>query len=190
MKLNSTLYILICLLAFNTNSLASNSEKENLTITCSVPNCQSQDSLYLWEFNGVSFKKIKGTVIKDDIAVFELPVSSPKFIYIGLAANNIRPMIIGTEKNVVLNSDCKEFRKAQISDSEANKEYEQLKLKMNSIKQRFKSLMTQYQRSGRDKEKMKEINAKLKSLDTEKLGLLETTKRNNPYLAGVVSLNT
>ncbi len=144
----------------------------------------------MWEFNGVTFQKIDAVAVENEGAEFELPMGNPRFLYVGLAANNVRPLIIGAEKQVEIVSDCKSFRKAKINKSDANTSYEQLKVKMNSIKQRFRSLMTQYQRSGKDEAKKQDINAKLKALDTEKLGLLETTRKNHPYLTSVVALNT
>jgi len=161
-----------------------------IEVTCSVTNCQQKDSLYIFEFNGISFGRSQGAVLENNVAKFNLPQTEPRFYYVGLSADNARPVIIGSEKKVGLSSSCGGFRTASIDDSDLNKKYEELKKTMNSFNNEMRGLNDELRKKMNTQEGMKEMHQKYVDLDNRKLAHLEKLKTETPYLSKVFALNT
>jgi len=161
-----------------------------IEVTCSVTNCQQKDSLFIFEFNGISFGRSQGAALENNVAKFNLPQTEPRFYYVGLSADNARPVIIGSEKKVGLSSSCGGFRTASINDSDLNKKYEALKKTMTGFNNEMRGLNTELRQKMNSQEGMKEMHQKYVDLDNRKLAKLEKLKTETPYLAKVFALNT
>jgi len=146
--------------------------------------------LYLYEFNGVGFHAFQDAPIEDGKAIFELASTSPRFYYIGTHENNIKPLILGSEPAVKVNATCKQLRSAQFEEASLNAQYEQLRAQINQLRQKSNQLSQQYTRLGKDPDKAAEIVAQMKKVDEEKLGLLDSLKKSNPYFYSIAALNT
>lgn len=170
--------------------LLPNGGDGEIEVTCSVTNCQQKDSLFLFEFNGISFARSQGAVLENDIAKFNLPQTEPRFYYVGLSAADAIPLIIGTEKKVGLSSSCGGFRKAKIDDSDLNKKYEELKKEMNAFNNEMRTLNGELRKKMSSQEGMKEMHQKYVDLDNRKLAKLAKLKSEAPYLSKVFALNT
>lgn len=166
-------------------------EKKEVHLTCNVFNCQKTEVLYLFEFNGVGFTNIQSVNIANDMAEFKIPLTgTPRFYYVGLSATNLRPLILGTEEAVGVESDCNGFRNAKIKVSELNQAYEALKNQMNAFGNETNTLSRQFQQSQGNETALAEVNTKFVELDQRKLDYLEKLKKENAYLAKVFALNT
>lgn len=179
-----------CLLVAFQSPSTSNGE---VTLTCEVNSCEKQDSLYLFEFNGVVFKKIGAAPTADfSTYEFQLPATEPRFYYVGLTSNNVKPIILGTEEEVALRGTCKRFQSAQMTQSQLNRAYEELKNVMNGYKKDFGQYLQQMQIADRQNnvEQTNAMIVKLGELDEKRLALIDSLKNVNPYLSKVVALNT
>ncbi len=183
-----SLFFFLCAAPAN----ASN-DKGEVVLTCNVNSCNKVDSLFLFEFNGVIFKKIQAAPTKDwQVYQFKMPASAPRFYYVGLDASNAKPVILGTESNLTLSGSCAQFQGAQLQDSDLNAGYEAVKDLMNGHKNQFSQLLYQLQ-AANGQGNVDQINSviiKLGELDQVRLHLLDSLKKANPYLAKVVALNT
>lgn len=163
---------------------------DEVKVSVSVSNCEKNDSLFLFEFNGLSFNKIQSVAIENDEAVFKMPQTEPRFYYVGLAANNVRPLIVGSEEHVALTSNCKAFRQSTIKLSPLNREYEALKKEMTGFSGELRTLGNELRVKQGSEEGMKEMHGKYKDLDNRQRVRFAELQKTNPYLAQAFALNT
>lgn len=163
---------------------------EKAIIEVQLENCANWDSLYLYEFNGVIFERAYAAAIEGDITSFELEKGQPRFFYIGVANNNLKPILAGSEDKMVMKANCANLRAAEFVDSPLNDEYISLKVQVEKVNQSAMALSQQYQRAARNPEMQEQITATLAQIDNQKLRLLDSTMRDNPFLGQVVALNT
>ena len=161
-----------------------------IEVTCSVTNCQQKDSLFLFEFNGISFAKSQGAAIENGVAKFNLPQTEPRFYYVGLSAVDARPIIIGSEKKVGLSSSCGGFRSASVSDSDLNRKYEDLRKTMNAFNHEMRGMNDELRKKMNSQEGMKEMHERYVDLDNRKRAHFAKLKTETPYLAKIFALNT
>lgn len=178
---------------FSTAFVNVNTNKGEVLLTCNVTACNKVDSLYLFEFNGVNFKKVLAAPTADwQTYQFKMPASSPRFYYIGQDGNNMKPIILGTEEKVTLNGTCAQFQGAQLPDSDLNIKYEELKMLINQHKNELSQNLRQLQAASAQQniEAANEAIMNLGALDKSRLEVLESLKSTNPYLAKILALNT
>lgn len=163
---------------------------DRVTLSVEVNACEKQDSLFLYEFNGVLFNKIAAAPTVDFTKYeFDLPATEPRFYYVGLNENNVKPIILGTEENVGLNGTCTQFKTAR-AKSDLNLEYESVKQVINADKQKTGQYMRQLQNARNNVEMANEAIIALGEIDEGKMKLIESLKNEHPYLAKIVALNT
>ena len=168
-------------------------EKTDITLTCQVNSCDKINQLHVYEFNGVVFKKINSASTQDfETYQFKMPATSPRFYYVGLDGNNVKPIILGTEEDVILKGDCQKFQSAFLTKSNLNNDYQSLKNIMDVHKSQFGQLLQQMQMADRSNNVQATNDAilKLRDLDNDRLALVDSLKKANPYLAKVAELNT
>ncbi len=173
--------------------LPSPPEKGEVLLNCNLNSCNKIDSLFLYEFNGVVFKKIQTAPTADwQSYQFKVAATAPRFYYVGIEGNNIKPLILGTEQQVTMNGSCQQFQGAQLPDSELNKQYEEVKNAINQHKNELTNYLRQMQAANAQDnvDMVNSIIIKLGELDKKRLDLLDYMKKNNPYLSKVVALNT
>jgi peroxiredoxin len=169
----------------------TNTEKE-ITLTCKVDGCEKVDSLYMFEFSGVVFQKIFATPkLENGTYQFKLPMTeSPRFYYVGNNMQSLKPVILGTEEEVLLTGNCINFRGAIVKNSKINQDYQLAKQKINTEKNKVKQISGKYRMAGRDTAQIAKIDAELKKLDEDRLIWLDDLKKTNPFLSHVVAFNS
>ncbi|MEL7020659.1 MAG: redoxin domain-containing protein [Bacteroidota bacterium] len=181
-------------LLFMCATLSSFAQEKQLTFTAYVSGCADNTELKLFEFDGVSFYEVQtAQQPKAYTYIFEMPMTeTPRFYYFGQTAADIRPLILGTEKEVAFKASCDDFRGAKVSKSPLNKEYETLKSKMSNLRSRNNQLGRQYQiatRRGSDADKVQRIQAEMLTVDQQMAGLMDSLTKARPYFAHVIALN-
>ncbi len=187
----AALFATVCL-SFVFPFTEGEAEKE-VVLTCNVNACDKIDSIYLYEFNGIVFKKASTAPTKDWATYkFKVPATSPRFYYVGLDASNMKPIILGTENNLTLNGICSQFQGAQLPDSDLNKNYEVVKNRLNKDKNEFSSLLQQMQTADRqgNVDMTNAVILKIADLDKRRLSYLDSLKKVSPYLGKVAAINT
>ncbi len=179
----------LLLVSFTTSPIG----KDVVELNCQLNACEKIDQLHLFEFNGVNFTRIASAPTTDwQHYQFKIPASRPRFYYVGVDANNLKPIILGTEKSISLKGSCSQFQSAQLPDSDLNQKYEEVKQKINAHKGQLTSYLRQLQVANRQNnvETANDIIMKMKKLDQERLEYIESLKKSNPYLAKVAAINT
>ncbi len=165
--------------------------EKNITLEVTLNSCQGVSTvLYLYEFNGVGFRQVQNVPIAEGKAVFIMPVSSPKFYYVGTNENNLKPLILGSEEEVKFSASCLQLRNGQFISSSLNSQYEQLREKINQLRASSNQLAQQYRAASGDATKMADMEEQMKKIDDRKLRLLDSLKNVNPYFYQVAALNT
>ncbi len=183
----TALFAIVCL------SFISPQPNKEVVLTCNVNACDRIDSIYLYEFNGINFKKASTAATKDWTTYrFKVPATSPRFYYVGLDANNMKPIILGTENNLTLNGSCTQFQGAQLPDSDLNQDYEVVKNQLNIHKSEFSSLLQQMQAADRqgNVDMTNAVIMRIADLDKRRLTYLDSLKKVSPYLYKVAAINT
>ncbi|GAB4243627.1 MAG: hypothetical protein Kow0027_02860 [Saprospiraceae bacterium] len=168
-------------------------DKEVVELNCQLNACEKVDQLHLFEFNGVNFTKIGSAPTTDwQNYKFQIPASGPRFYYVGIDANNLKPLILGTEKSISLKGSCSKFQNAQLPDSDLNQKYEAVKQQINQHKNQLTTYLRQLQIANQQNnvETANQIILKMKELDEERLHYIETLKKESPFLAKVAAINT
>ena len=145
-----SLIVLLVTSALLSYSFILPTEKADVTLTCKVNSCEKINQLHLYEFNGVVFKKVTSAPTEDFATYeFKMPATDPRFYYVGLDGNNVKPIILGTEESVELSGNCKSFKNAFVPNSKLNKEYQGLKALMDRDKKQFGRYMQNMQSAER-----------------------------------------
>ena len=163
---------------------------ETVTIEVELDECTESESLFIYEFNGMRFEPIATAAIQENKAVFEIEKTEPRFYYLGIAANNIKPFLAGSEDGVKIKATCKNFRSAQFVYSPLNKEYIAVKVKMEKLNRSAMGLSQQLRRLRNKPEEQAKVVSTLKLMDEQKLQLLDSTRTANPFLGQVIAFNT
>lgn len=155
-------------------------------LRCELQACVESPSLF--EFDGSSFFPIRQPEkTGEGVYEFQLPSAENRFYYVGANTQNLAPVILGQEEQVVLRGHCRSFRSAAI-ESPVNEAYQALKEQLNELQSRSSILSRQHQMAageGQDR-----VTAQLKALDEEKLALLEAMEKKDPLLGKVAAINT
>lgn len=164
--------------------------QQTVTLTCKLSQCRGELALY--RFNGLDFELAqKATVKSDSLFQFKVPqTKEPGFYYIGERKEMINPILLGTEKEVTVEGKCQGLRQAIASASPLNKQYEDVKNQINSLKRRASLLARSYQSAQGKMADMQKVAADMKTLDTEKLKFLDSLKQHQPFLSRIVALET
>jgi len=164
--------------------------QQTVTLTAKLSLCRGE--LMLYQFNGLDFQPFqKPTAINDSMFQFQVPKSAdPNFYYIGERREALTPLLLGTEKEVMLEGTCRSMNQATFKNSPLNEQYVEMKNLLNAYKRRTSMLARQYQSASGNMIDMKKIAADMKALDDEKIQYLESLKQKQPYLAKIVALET
>lgn len=164
----------------------SSPKADSIRLICQFNNCT--ENLVLFQFDGAAFRPvINGEKNADGSTSFTVPKSEPSFYYVGTTTQNMIPIVLGQEEEVIMTGNCGNIRSASFQKSDFNNQYNTLKAKINQLQQEAGMLARNYQQTlgpGKDS-----IVVKMKELDDKKLALLDAQKGND-FFTGVVALNT
>lgn len=177
------LWGLLAIISFS----ASAQSAESCLLRCEIQGCPEPPSLF--EFNGITFSPALQAVKTGGAGYeFRIPVSAPRFYYLGSNTNNMTPIILGSEPEVLVKGSCGALRAATIEQSKLNQDYNSLKVKMDEMRNQAGQLIRQYQVSFG--EKREAVVAEMKVLDERKQALLDSMRQASPFLGKIVALNT
>ncbi|MFT4760104.1 MAG: peroxiredoxin [Paraglaciecola sp.] len=191
--MKNILYTFLAISLFALFSFTNSEVKKEVKITVEMTGCETIDSLFIFEFDGLLFKRVKGTKRNETQKYeFKMPQTGPRFYYVGMGGNNIKPLIIGTEKEITVKGACNAFGKATIENSPINKTYLETKLAMNKFKSELNSMVRTFQQAQRRGagDQIKKLKADMADLDKRRLAAMEELKKTHPYMAKVAALNT
>ncbi len=149
-----------------------------------------KDFLMLYSFNGFSFVEEQRMPINGDTLFFEKEVPEPRFYYLGIGANNVKPVILGFDKKVVVEGNCARMRYARFPEGGVNADYEKLKSELNRLRAAHSRLVQEYNQLRGDSVALQDVVERMALIDEQKMDLLARTEKENSYFAEIVRLNT
>jgi len=164
--------------------------KDQINITVQTDNCPNIQSAFLFEFNGVTFQPLQNGAVKEGAVKFQIPKTSPRFYYVGTAASNMKPVILGEENGVIITANCQKFVSSKVSASKINMQYDALKLEMNKLKQQSQGLSRKFQQMRSQPAQQQALIEQFAKLDNDQIKFMATQKSLHPYLGKVAGLNT
>eukprot|EP00903_Cladosiphon_okamuranus_P000395 g393.t1 len=99
-------------------------------------------------------------------------------------------MILGDEPEAILTTSCNGALPTGIKNSAINTQYQALKDEFNRINQANQKAITTYRRSFRQADLKPKSIEMMAEVDDQRLRLLDSLKKANPFLARVAALNT
>lgn len=178
---------LLILLIFTSFSLLLTAQK---TIAVTVNTVACSGSLSLYTFDGSAFKPAYTKTGTAGTYIFEIPNTGHHFYYFGPNASSLKPLILGGEENVILEESCDGSKALQIKNSYINKQYQDLKVTFGELAKEGQASVMAFRRGMRDPEQKKIAIEMMAELDKKRLGLLDSLKKANPFLARIAALNT
>lgn len=182
--------ILLLFLAFslNFNLFGASQPQEAITLTAELTDCAVTPKLY--EFDGFGFRQIQKAQERDGKYVFILEKADPKFYYVGPSADNVLPLILGTETEVNVRANCQQMRSATFTNSGLNTAYLKFRAEMTTSNRRSQAFTQQMARARGNEAQVNKLNTQMQEWDTERKAWLTKLKQEDPYFGSMLALNT
>ena len=157
-----------------------------ITLKCTFDNCSSLDSIKLYQSSGY-FKEPIMTAYPDKEGqfTFTLPKSkSPQCYFIGLNVDvdKLKPVILGTEKEVTLTGPCYNMELTNVKDSKLNEGFSDAFRKMGLLKIEMNKAAENMQLNYADAKLRVDFENQIKGIDQKKSSLLDSVKKANPFV--------
>ncbi len=183
-----TIYHLLIACAALCSSGLLLAQDATLTVRAETENCPPKMGLYT--FDGTAFKPTAMEMGTGGVFEFEIPANGNHFYYFGAQPQQLSPVILGGEPEVVLTQTCKQRgSQLQVRNSLVNQEYAGLKQTFNKLNRANQKAVIAY-RNGTDQESQQAAIDMLAEVDASRIALLDSLRKANPYLARIATLNT
>jgi peroxiredoxin len=175
---------------FSAFSLPAYSQaQETITLNCLFDNCPEAPSLY--SFDGLTFtQRYTANKTEEGKFVFEIPKSSPQYFYLGHSDGRKKPLILGSEDELVIRGNCKAIQASAIGNSRLNQGYESLKKNLNRFDRELNTLATQYRQAFQNDSQRQEVEQKMANLDKRRKTMLDSLREKTPFLGHIAALQT
>ena len=110
--------------------------------------------------------------------------------YVGTSMQDMRPLHLGTEANVVLVGSCKDFRSLKIENSPANQAFDEMIDSIRVQSNDFFEQITAYQQNVNNADALSVINKRLEYVDFRKKASLDKFNKLSPELGKTIALFT
>lgn len=164
-----------------------------VTLSGEFQTCAPTDSLRLFDFVGLSLRQLAAIGLKSDENgkyTFSVNLNGIKqgFYFLGISPEKTVPLILGSEAQMHLIANCNTFtQNLQIVGSEMNRDYQTIMQKVETLTQQTNTIFGQFRYSPPNDPY---LMGELLKLDKQKLGLLDSLKKSNPYMSKLVALRT
>lgn len=160
------------------------------TLTCKLTDCPV-DSLSLFNFTGLTYKRAY-VAKKDKNGNFVFKVSQnnpPVSFYLGFDENGLKPILLGTESEVLVEGSFTNLKAAVVKSVE----FVQMNAAMNRInsdKAEFGNYITQMRSAAGDTAVSQGIQRNMKALDVRRQNFIDSLGKKNAYLQKLAALHT
>lgn len=154
--------------------------------------CVATDSIRIYGFLGNSLQQLAVTPLQQqgEKSAFSVNINGLEkgFYFLGVSPSSVAPLILGDEPSVMIEANCRQFNQnLKISGSAINKEYNDINQKMNALSNEAGMYFMQLRNQPPGTENPT-VNEMLKKLDIEKMRILDSLNKSNPYLAKLAAL--
>lgn len=164
---------------------------DKITLTCNITNCQG-DSLNLYQFDGIVFARVQTAKSTPNAHTFKFTVSKGKsdFYFLGQSPQDMRPLILGTEDNIQIEGNCYVFRQLTVKNSKINKDYDATMRRVGVLMAESDDALRAWNFAVNDQPKRQIAETEMASIDRKKLLLLDSVRKNNPFIGKIVAMTT
>jgi len=152
------------------------------------------DTLRLYAWKAIQAVEIsKQPVAKTDAGFgckFELGEMPRGMYYVGPSLRDMKPVLLGTEKVVLLEGTSSKMAELKPVDSKLNEQYDALMKVVQEKNQSFMTLLTEYNSLKGDKAAQDKVKGKMAADDSFKRNLLDSLQNKNSELARIMAFNT
>jgi peroxiredoxin len=163
--------------------------QETVTVNCLFANCPEPPSLY--SFDGLSFNHLyTADQVEEGKYAFKIPKTSPKYYYLGHSDGRKKPVLLGSEDEVVIQGNCKAIQASAVGKSPLNQGYNQLKTQLDQFDRELNMLAQRYRQFFNDENQKTAIEQQMAELDTRRKNVLDSLNTARPFLGKIAALHT
>lgn len=174
-------------------AIATPIKPENVLLQCVFSKCRPNvDSVFMYTFEGIYFKKIQKAKVNGDTLEFTVPFSKePKFYYVGTSEKNKKSVFLGQEEKVVMKGECNRLISAATEGSDINGRYASLTKATQSLKGEMNGAIRRYQQLLRkNPQEAAKAAKKIAEIDKRRIALLDSLKRTEPKMGTILNLES
>ena len=185
------IYNSILLVAFFLISLSGNTIfAKTVKVVVKGSQCDQIEKMHIFKFDGLGFEIEHSTPKNaDGDFVFQIETDGRLFRYIGIEVGKFKSIVLGDEKQVVVNGSCRAFNTASVAEG-LNFDYNTMMNKIRTFSQQEGSIGRRFVQAMKDEEKKEKITLEFAALDQNKKDLIETYSKKNKWLGEVAKLYT
>lgn len=191
-----TILLLSSLLVWSCNNTKNISSKSLQSITLDIRIADTTavvDTLRLYAWSSIQVEEVfKQATIKTATGYtckFDLEKLPRGMYYLGMDLSDLKPLLLGTEKLVTLESTSAKVGDLVANKGSLNKDFDKLILRIQDENQELMTLLTDYSSANTDPEAQKIIKNKMAERDAVKVKMLDSLRKNSPELARIMAFN-
>jgi|GEM_PF-3078335 len=160
---------------------------KKITLTYSVPVDCTVDTMQLFTFSGIGFKPYQLVTKVGNAFTFELEGGKSAFYFVGPDQTMLKSVILGEEKQVVMESKCDDYKMANVKKSKVNQEYAAYLQTRNDLSKQSMTIVNAYRQTTPDDiDTRKGLDADLMKIDAARLA--ETKKYKSDFVNKIAAL--
>ncbi|MFT5834850.1 MAG: peroxiredoxin [Cognaticolwellia sp.] len=151
------------------------------------------DSIHILEHDGIALVKIKTVALEENVKgvnfKFEFKKLEQGFYFLGVDPNNVKSLILGKDKEVIVSGSCKNLPTAIVS-SPMNNQFLAVYKQVQGLDALFNEQINAIRGAKGNAEIIKAAEAEMAKIDANRKKVLNETTVKNPFLGNFVSLYT
>jgi peroxiredoxin len=151
------------------------------------------DSIHILEHDGIALVKIKTVALEENVKgvnfKFEFKKLEQGFYFLGVDPNNVKSLILGKDKEVIVSGSCKNLPTAIVS-SPINNQFLAVYKQVQGLDALFNEQINAIRGAKGNAEIIKAAEAEMAKIDANRKKVLNETTVKNPFLGNFVSLYT
>jgi peroxiredoxin len=184
MKNILTLVFIFCVIIANAQITVSGLLKND---------CENADSIHILEHDGIALRILETVALEENVTGLSFKFNIDKleegFYFLGLEPNNVKAIILGNEKEVMVKGSCKGLPAATVQ-SPINTQFSTAFAKVQQFNKDFSVQVNAIRGARGNAEIIKSATAEMGNIDTRKRQLLNETTTQSPFLGNVIGLYT
>lgn len=151
------------------------------------------DSIHILEHDGIALVKIKTVALEENVKgvnfKFEFKKLEQGFYFLGVDPNNVKSLILGKDREVIVSGSCKNLPTAIVS-SPMNNQFLAVYKQVQGLDALFNEQINAIRGAKGNAEIIKVAEAEMAKIDANRKKVLNETTVKNPFLGNFVSLYT
>lgn len=133
-----------------------------------------------------------GKVSEKNVYVWNAKDRTPAIYYIGSSMRSYVPVVVGADPQLLIQAECNGIKNATVSGSQINQAYGRFREVIGSHNSNFSQLNQEMAqaRNNNDETALARAVGKMQALDGQRMALLDSLKKTEPFLGRIASLST